>query len=62
LSDAAENLYIHPNTLKYRIQVIRKILGYDVLAWPARAELFLALALDRLRRRKNAVDAPLKEV
>jgi len=50
LNEAAQKLYIHPNTLKYRIRTIKKILGYDVLAWPTREELFLALALDRLRQ------------
>lgn len=55
MKKTAENLFIHINTLKYRLQVIRKIIGYDFLTWPNKIDYFVALAAFRLQNLKYRI-------
>lgn len=53
MKKTAENLFIHVNTLKYRIKVMKKILGYDFLQWPHKVDMFLSLIAYRLLKNKK---------
>ena len=48
LSKTAEQLYVHKNTVKYRIQQVEQRLGYRVDQQPEAIELYTACALVRL--------------
>jgi len=48
VSEAARRLYIHRNTLRYRLEKIREILGYDPLAEPHCLNIQMALAMRHL--------------
>src|SRR5699024_8680351 len=48
LSKTAEQLYVHKNTVKYRIQQVEQRLGYRVDQQPEAIELDTACALVRL--------------
>lgn len=43
-------MFLHKNTVKYRINKIKQCLGYDVSKMPEAYNLYLAVALDRLIR------------
>ena len=45
---AGELLYVHKNTIKYRIKKISSILGYDITLKPAAFNLYLAVSLSRM--------------
>jgi len=44
-----EFLYIHNNTVKYRLHKIRQILGMDITRMPANYNIYLSLALRRIQ-------------
>lgn len=48
LTDTANKLFLHKNTIKYRLKCISDRLGYRVGAMPASAKLFEAVAIDRI--------------
>ncbi len=48
LNDTANNLYIHVNTVKYRLKKASEIIGCKVTEMPEMIELYKALALKRL--------------
>ena len=48
LSKTAEQLYVHKNTVKYRIQQVEQRLGYRVDQQPEAIGLYTACALVRL--------------
>lgn len=48
VSETAENLYIHVNTVKYRLKKISESIGCKVTDMPEMAELYKTLALKRL--------------
>lgn len=43
-----ELLFMHKNTIKYRLHKIRQILGTDITRMPANFNIYLALALERI--------------
>jgi DNA-binding PucR family transcriptional regulator len=43
-------MFLHKNTVKYRVNKIKQCLGYDVTKMPEAYNLYLATALDRLLR------------
>lgn len=47
-AETANLLFLHRNTVYYRLRRIRQILGCDPFAMPALANMYLALALRRL--------------
>ena len=49
----AELLFIHKNTVYYRLKKIQKYLGYDPFEMPVSANLMLELALYRLLAQKE---------
>lgn len=48
LKETAKKLYIHPNTLKYRLRKIEEIFKCNLEEWSERIELTLAIALERV--------------
>lgn len=48
VSETAENLYIHVNTVKYRLRRISEMIGCKVTGMPEMLELYKALAIRRL--------------
>ncbi len=56
ITRCAATLYVHPNTLKYRLQRIRDILGADPRDVDARGDLLLACYA---RRVANALETPV---
>jgi len=46
--ETSNQLYIHKNTVKYRIKKARSIIGFDVMKMPEMTDLYEALALQRL--------------
>lgn len=48
VSRTAENLFIHVNTVKYRLKKISEVMGCKVTEMPEMIELYKALALNRL--------------
>jgi DNA-binding PucR family transcriptional regulator len=50
LTGTAEKLYLHKNTVKYRLKCISDRFGYRVGAMPASIRLYEAVAIDRLLR------------
>ena len=48
VSDTAENLFVHVNTVKYRLKKVSEFLGCRVTDMPEMMELYKALALRRL--------------
>lgn len=44
-----EFLYMHNNTVKYRLHKIRQILGMDITRMPANYNIYLSLALKRIQ-------------
>ena len=44
----ADELFIHRNTVAYRINKIKSILGYDELTYPVISNLFLALLIKQI--------------
>lgn len=48
LKKAAENLFVHPNTIKYRIEKFQDITGFDLLDPEIRLNLILALRLEKM--------------
>ncbi len=49
LNAAGEKLYLHPNTLRYRLKKISEILGRDLSSLENQVNLFLALKIGRLK-------------
>ena len=50
LSETAEKLYLHKNTVKYRLKIMSDRLGYRVGSMPASIGLYEASAVERLLR------------
>ena len=48
LNDTADNLFIHVNTVKYRLKKVSEFIGCKVTEMPEMMGLYKALALDRL--------------
>ena len=48
LTKAAEEIFVHPNTLKYRIEKVQDITGFDLSDSEIRLNLNLALRLEQL--------------
>ncbi|NLY82877.1 MAG: PucR family transcriptional regulator [Clostridiales bacterium] len=48
----AELLYIHRNTVQYRLNKIRELLGFDITKFPASIDVYMAVALARLKNHK----------
>lgn len=48
IAQTAERMYLHPNTIKYRIRRIREKLGFSPLRMPEAYDLYQAVALYRL--------------
>lgn len=48
LTDTARKLYLHKNTIKYRLKCISDRLGYRVGTMPASTKLYEAVAIDRI--------------
>ncbi len=48
VSDTAENLFVHVNTVKYRLKKVSEFIGCRVTDMPEMMELYKALALKRL--------------
>ena len=48
LQQAAQALHVHPNTLKYRLQRIKKILGQDPFRGENQLQFYLATKVARL--------------
>lgn len=49
LNAAGEKLYLHPNTLRYRLKKASEILGRDISCLENQVNLFLALKIGRLK-------------
>ncbi len=49
LNAAGEKLYLHPNTLRYRLKKASEILGRDLSSLENQVNLFLALKIGRLK-------------
>ncbi|HWQ40928.1 MAG TPA: helix-turn-helix domain-containing protein [Desulfosporosinus sp.] len=49
LNAAGEKLYLHPNTLRYRLKKATEILGRDLSSLENQVNLFLALKIGRLK-------------
>lgn len=47
LQDASKKLFVHPNTISYRMKRIKEILGYDPEKQPDQSILMLAIAILR---------------
>ncbi len=47
-AETAKYLFLHPNTVQYRLHKIREILGGDIFSFSMQYELTIALALHRL--------------
>lgn len=58
--DTASSLFIHPNTLTYRLSKISGLIGRDVRSLDAMAEVKIAVVLDELLRggRAGGAEAP----
>ncbi|RAM11704.1 hypothetical protein C1907_11300 [Listeria ivanovii] len=52
-NQAAELLFLHKNTIKYRIQRINELLQYPVTKIPESYNLYLAVAVRRLLSETN---------
>jgi len=50
LAETAERLFLHKNTIKYRLKCISDRLGYRVGSMPASLELYEAVAIERMLR------------
>ncbi|NLJ33577.1 MAG: PucR family transcriptional regulator [Firmicutes bacterium] len=48
IAQTAERLFLHPNTIKYRLKCLSDYLGYRIGTMPASLDLYQALAIDRL--------------
>ena len=48
LANTAEALFFHKNTLKYKMNKIREILGCDILSNQNRIKIMTALAINSL--------------
>jgi len=48
MQQTGERLFLHKNTVKYRINKIKQRIGYDITKMPAAYKLYLAAALQRL--------------
>jgi hypothetical protein len=48
LTETADRLFLHKNTVKYRLRCMSDRFGYRVGAMPASISLYLAVAIDRL--------------
>ena len=48
VAEAANQLFVHKNTLKYRIKKANSALGFDVTKMPEMTDLYFALALARM--------------
>lgn len=48
MQQTGERLFLHKNTVKYRINKIRQRIGYDISKMPGAYKLYLAVALYRL--------------
>lgn len=59
LEAAARALYVHPNTVRYRLSRIAELTGYDALAPRDAQVLRIALAVGRLRAQPRATWRPL---
>ena len=52
IMQTAEALYFHVNTMKYKLNKIKEILGYDILSNENRMKIMLAFYIMRIRDRK----------
>jgi DNA-binding PucR family transcriptional regulator len=50
IPQTGDRLFLHKNTVKYRINKIKQRIGYDISKMPAAYKLYLAVALNRLLR------------
>lgn len=51
ITQTAEELYIHVNTMKYKLGKIKEILGYDILSNENRMKIMLALYIMKLKNK-----------
>ena len=55
IAAAAKYLHVHESTVKYRLNNIKRKLGYDIAEMPGVYSLYKALALNRLLRARNNI-------
>ena len=48
VAKTSEIMFVHKNTIKYRIGCLKKLLGYDINRMPETYDLYIAVALERL--------------
>lgn len=53
VSKTAELLYVHKNTIKYRLKLINERLGYNVGKMPETIKLYEAVAIERIFKKVN---------
>jgi len=49
LNSAAQRLFLHPNTLRYRLKKAAEILGLDISRLENQLNLYVALKIGRLK-------------
>lgn len=50
ITKTAELMFVHKNTIKYRIKCIEEILGYKISKMPVSYDLYIGAALNRINR------------
>lgn len=55
IAAAAKYLHVHESTVKYRLNNIKRKLGYDIAEMPGVYSLYKALALNRLLHARNNI-------
>jgi DNA-binding PucR family transcriptional regulator len=49
MQKTGELMFLHKNTVKYRIRTIKELIGSDITKMPGFYDLYLAAAINRLR-------------
>ena len=60
VKDASEALYIHRNTLHYRLEKLEKILGFSMKNFTRLMELYLAIQIEKMNS-ADSIDLSLKK-
>jgi len=60
VKDAAEALYIHRNTLHYRLEKLEKILGFSMKNFTRLMELYLAIQIEKMNSADSIDQSPKK--
>lgn len=50
MQETGRLIYLHKNTIKYRIHTIKELLGSDITKMPGSYDLYLAVAINRLQK------------